>query len=113
MNHAGYEFKSRIPVDHVQHIIAMVKEGVPKKGELLMCVGATSGEIGALVDGFENPDVVPIGSPAITQMSEAEVIQELEDALADYNPEVAQVSPFVIALIIKAIEIALEYLKNR
>lgn len=112
-NHSGYEFKPQLPIEHVKHIILMVKEGVPSKGELLMCVGATAGEVGALVASFENPDVVPFGSPVLTQMTEQEVIQELEDALDGYNPELSQISPFVLALIMKAIEIAMEYLKNR
>lgn len=112
-NHAGYEFKPRVPGDHVMHMVSMIKEGVPEKGQLLMCLGATSGEAGALLDTFENPDVVPIGSPTIQQMSEQEVIRELEEALADVDPARAEVSPFVLALILKAIEIAVEYLKNR
>lgn len=108
-----YDFKPRVPVDHVRHIISSVREGVPKKGQLLMCVGSASGEVGALIDTFENPDVVPIGSPTITSMEEQELLRELEDALNDYNPEAAQISPFLLALIMKAIELALEYLNNR
>ena len=106
-----YEFEAKVPVEHVKHVIAMVREGVPDKGKLLICVASAAGEVGALIDSFENPEVVPIGSPTIEQMSENELFQELDDALQ--TSEAAQISPFVLALILKALEYALDYLKNR
>jgi len=106
-----YEFEARLPIDHVRHIVASVREGVPSKSGLLMCVGSATGELGALLATFENPDV--FSTTAVESMSEEEVLEELESLLNEAEDSTYQLSPFAIALIMKAIELALEYLKNR
>ena len=107
-----YEFKSRIPVDHVRHLIVAFKEGtlLDNKGDNIMCVASALGEVGAMVKSFENPDIVPFASPAITQMTEQELIEQLEDFLAESDG--AQISPFMVALIMQALKLLLDYLNK-
>lgn len=105
-----YDFKPRIPTDHIRHIIALLRSGEIKdnKANAIICVASATGEIGALLKSFDNADVVPFGAPAIP-MELAELLNECE-AVLDSCEDVAQVSPFVIALLMKLIEEAIKRL---
>jgi len=107
-----YNFEPRIPFDHLGHLVAAYKAGslLTNKGESLMCCGSILGEIGSLVTTFESP--TPIGASNLTTMDMNELVQELEETLESYKEERANISPYVIALIVKFIELALEQLKK-
>jgi hypothetical protein len=109
-----YAFEARIPFDHVKHIITGIKDGtfLTNKGQSLMCIASAAGELGAFINTFENPDVVPIGAPGLTQLSADEVLKEVEDFIDEYNTETSQVSPYLLAVLFKALEIALQYLNK-
>ena len=120
-----YDFEARIPLDHLMHLVAQVRNGtlITNRGDNLMCLGSISGELGALLKTYQNDDATPIGS-AVTRAYEMtvdpvmdiyQVSKELEEELAtpmavDQPMGAAALNPYVLALILRLIKLAIDAL---
>lgn len=100
---SDYEFKPRIPVECVRHVIAIVRSGDvgSQKGELLQHCGAILGELGALVETFESD----VDGPFASVDNLGELIADIEDQI---NYDTVQMNPMLVALIVKLVEFALD-----
>ena len=72
-----YEFKAAIPVDHLLHIVSIVRtSGVAGNvDDLLICLGSAMGELGTYIKSFEEPygevlsdaDVAEVGNMTVEE----------------------------------------------
>jgi len=102
-----YEFKSRIPIDHVLALVANIRSGNYHRGENLILIGAITGELGALLASGTLPVV------ALLDFDETFIpatldgcvlaLEPLENAALDVEPQF-DISPF-IPIILKLIEL--------
>jgi len=59
-----YEFKARLPIDHVRQIVSNLKSGNYERGENMELAGAAVGELGALTRSFGGQPVAMAAPPA-------------------------------------------------
>lgn len=94
-----YDFQARLPIDHVLAAIKMVRSGQVVPNELLTLIGASLGEIGALL---KQGPIFSVQSLQETDLSVDDYITRLTEANA---LDETQFDPGIwIPILIKVIE---------
>lgn len=116
MNH--YEFESKLPVDHVLHLVSMVRSGELVVSQMLICSGSALGELGTFIESFQLPKPVGMlyGETPVDDLSLEECCNALETLLvpiASSGDDEKAIDPTTIALIIQLVLRVLELWRNR
>jgi hypothetical protein len=122
MNH--YDFEARIPVDHVLHIISVVREeGVAgNTSKLMICLGSAIGELGAFLGTFgpspvgdqQFVDEVPVDTMSLQDCCDAlEKKFSVLKGLSVVKQDEAGIDPATIALLIQLALKLIELWRNR
>jgi hypothetical protein len=115
---AHYDFESKIPVDHVLHIIQTVREDgvLGNTGDILICVGSAVGELGTFIKSFGPApfgDIAPVMTVIVDEqetmvegLSLLQVCDELESQLAPKmsGEAPAAINPLLMALIVQLVK---------
>lgn len=111
MSEIKYDFQARIPVDEVMELVKLVRSGnlILQKGHALQHVGCISGELGAFLAQYDDPQ--PIGSTPYSQMSLEEVLRELEDLTPEDNESVKATSPGTYGFGLNWVALTITFLK--
>lgn len=115
---AHYDFESKIPVEHVLHIIQTVREDgvLGNTGDILVCAGSAIGELGTFIKSFGPApfgDAAPVMTVVVDEqetmvesLSLTQLCDELESQFAPKmaGAEPAAINPLVLALIVQLVK---------
>lgn len=103
-----YEFQAQIPVEHVLHLVGIVRNNmsnlIAAKGDILEEIGAITGELGAYFNSQEMPYGTALANGAFQTMQLDQLCDKIEAELAPESASaVGAIDIMTIMMIIRLV----------